>query len=306
MSNEIKLPARGYYVKGDKSPEVIKIQTALKSNGCWTDAAFSENFGPTTDSMVRKFQTEKGLKVDGKVGKDTLKLLGLQPVTASQPTTGEVSATEPEVVPTTQVDGRAPWMKFVLDEAKNYGGHDESKNPLNARIKNAYFTIKNEAVTPNTDPTKTSWCAAFASWVLQKAGYANPSSCRAREFDPAYDWNGAQEGDRKSGMRKIQTPVYGCIVVWKSEGGGHVGFYYGKTSDNKIVVLGGNQGNSLKFSNRSPNGDYSQTVVGYFLPEDYADNPKDVFAAADLNLDAVKLNKSSLLNKNAETDNSKT
>jgi hypothetical protein len=62
----------------------------------------------------------------------------------------------------------------------------------------------------------------------------------------------------------------------------------------------------LKFSNRSPNGDYSQTVVGYFLPEDYPDNPKDVFTAADLNLDAVTLNKSSLLNKNAETDNSKT
>ena len=122
MSNEIKLPARGYYVKGDKSPDVIKIQTALKSNGCWTDAAFSENFGPTTDSMVRKFQTAKSLEVDGKVGKDTLKLLGLQPVTSSQPVAAEVSTPEPEVVPAAPIDGRAPWMKFVLDEAKNYGG----------------------------------------------------------------------------------------------------------------------------------------------------------------------------------------
>ncbi|MDH4474265.1 MAG: TIGR02594 family protein [Fluviicola sp.] len=306
MSNEIKLPAKGYYEKGDNNPDIIKIQTALKSNGYWTDAAFSENFGPTTDSMVRKFQTDNGLGVDGRVGKNTLKLLGLQSAAGSQPIVEEVNTTEPEVNPTVTIDGRAPWMKVVLEEAKNYGGHDESKNPLNARIKSAYFSIKNEAVTPNTDPTKFSWCAAFASWVLQKAGFANPSTCRAREFDPAYDWNGGKEGDRKSGMRKIQTPVFGCIVVWKSNDGGHVGFYYGKTSDNKIVVLGGNQGNSLKFSNRSPNGDYNQTVVGYFLPEDYADNPNDVFTAADMNLDAVKLNKSSLLNKNAETDNSKT
>lgn len=306
MSNEIKLPSKGYYAKGDRGPEVINIQTALKSNGYWTDAAFSENFGPTTDSMVRQFQTAKGLKVDGKVGKDTLKLLGLQAASATEPVAEKDPSPAPAVNPAVSVEGRAPWMKIVMEEAKNYGGHDESKNPLNSRIKSAYFSIKNEAVTPNTDPTKTSWCAAFASWVLQKAGYANPSSCRAREFDPAYDWNGAQEGDRKSGMRKIQTPVFGCIVVWKSDGGGHVGFYYGKTSDNKIVVIGGNQGNSLKFSNRSPNGDYGQTVVGYFLPEDYPDNPKDVFTAADLNLDAVTLNKSAVLNKNAETDNSKT
>jgi uncharacterized protein (TIGR02594 family) len=306
MSNELKLPSKGYYEKGDRDPEVIKIQTALKTNGYWTDAAFSENFGPTTDAMVRKFQAEKGLGVDGRVGKNTLKLLGLQITAGTPPTTGEVTTPKPEVVPPAPVDGRAPWMKIVMEEAKNYGGHPESKNPLNARIKSAYFSIKNEAVTPNTDPTKFSWCATFASWVLQKAGYANPSSCRAREFDPAYDWNGAQEGDRKSGMRKIQTPVFGCIVVWKSNSGGHVGFYYGKTSDNKIVVIGGNQGNSLKFSNRSPNGDYNQTVVGYFLPEDYADNPKDVFTAVDMNLDAVKLNKSSLLNIYAETDSSKT
>lgn len=85
MSNDLKLPSRGYYMKGDQSPDMIKIQQALKDNGCWTTAAFSQNFGPTTDAMVRKFQAEKGLSVDGQVGKNTLIALGLETAAPVKP-----------------------------------------------------------------------------------------------------------------------------------------------------------------------------------------------------------------------------
>ncbi|WP_439480660.1 TIGR02594 family protein [Chryseobacterium aquaticum] len=200
------------------------------------------------------------------------------------------------------IEGRAPWMKIVLAEAKKYGGYDEGgNNELNKRIKSTYFTIPNEATNSQSDPSSISWCAVFASWCLQQVKFANPSTCRAREFDTEYVFEGAGNADKKlSHMRKITEPVYGCIVVWKnnSKGGGHVAFYYGKTKNGNIIPLGGNQGSSLQFSNRNPSGDYGQSVVGYFLPEDYPDNPLDKFTPEELNLDPGQLNKSGLLAKN--------
>jgi peptidoglycan hydrolase-like protein with peptidoglycan-binding domain len=73
---DITLHPRGYYKRGDKSPEIIKIQTALQAQGFWGNVAFNENFGPATDAAVRSFQQAKGLKVDGLVGTDSLKALG--------------------------------------------------------------------------------------------------------------------------------------------------------------------------------------------------------------------------------------
>ncbi|MGM5631700.1 CHAP domain-containing protein [Apibacter raozihei] len=200
-------------------------------------------------------------------------------------------------------------MKIVLDETKNYGGYDEGTEPLKSRIKNTYFTIKNEFTTNKTDPTKVSWCATFVSWCLQQAEYSNPSSCRALEFNPEYMHDGAGKPDRPSGMRKISNPVYGCIIVWKnnSGGGGHVAFHYGYTLSGNIVPIGGNQGNSLKFSNRSPKGDYGQKIVGYFLPEDYEDNPEDEFTEDEKKLSPTSLNSSSLLKTSSiEDDKGKT
>src|SRR6218665_59024 len=201
------------------------------------------------------------------------------------------------------IDGeRAPWMEVVLEEAKRYGGYYEGrKNVLNGRIKNEYFSIKNEATNSKSDPSKVSWCATFASWCLQKKGYANPSTCRALEFDPNYVHEGPGKEDKKlSHMREISEPVYGCIIVWKNTkgGGGHVAFYYGKTIDGNIIPIGGNQGSSLQFSNRKPNGDGGQKIVGYYLPEDYPDNANDKFKDEELKLDPEKLNKSDLLAKN--------
>jgi len=318
VTSTIKNHPRGYYKNGDSGPEIQEIQHALDAANFWTYNGFTNNFRGVTENAIIDFQRANGLKADGFVGVDTLNALASKKVAAPsvnyEPNEGPTKEVAPERlsahganVENTFIEGRAPWMKIVLDEAKNYGGHYENSDPLKSRIKNAYFTIANEYVNPTKSPANTSWCAAFASWVLQQTNFSNPSTCRAREFDPAYDWNGAKAGDRDSGMREIQEPVYGCIVVWRSNsGGGHVGFYYGKTAENKIVVIGGNQGNSLKFSQRHPNGDYGQKVVGYFLPENYTDNSKDAFTAADLNLNVVEMNKSSLLNKFAETDSSKT
>jgi hypothetical protein len=103
-------------------------------------------------------------------------------------------------------------------------------------------------------------------------------------------------------MRRISKPTYGCIIVWKniSGSGGHVAFFYGMTSDGYIIPLGGNQGDSLQFSKRHPNGDYKQKIIGYFLPDDYEDNPEDEFTKEELCLNPIQLNKSNLLAKHGQ------
>lgn len=68
----------GVVKRGDSGPNVIEIQKALKTVGLWPYyIPYSQNFGPTTDRIVRQFQKINGLVVDGKVGKTTLSRLGI-------------------------------------------------------------------------------------------------------------------------------------------------------------------------------------------------------------------------------------
>lgn len=62
---------------GDVGPHVIKIQVALDKAGCWPLDYYSDRFGPATDKAVRKFQKDNNLVIDGRVGQNTLELLGV-------------------------------------------------------------------------------------------------------------------------------------------------------------------------------------------------------------------------------------
>jgi uncharacterized protein (TIGR02594 family) len=83
---------------------------------------------------------------------------------------------------------------------------------------------------------ETPWCASFVSWVMTEAGLRNPNTARARDF-----LHYGQSLDR---------PFIGAIVVLSrgnSPTQGHVGFYMGERGDS-ILVLGGNQGNSVSIA----------------------------------------------------------
>jgi uncharacterized protein (TIGR02594 family) len=76
------------------------------------------------------------------------------------------------------------------------------------------------------------WCALFVNSCLAEAGVSGTGSLAARSFE-AYG-------------RQLVAPRYGCILVFKRKGGGHVGFYVGETADGKLLrVRGGNQNNSV-------------------------------------------------------------
>lgn len=67
--------ADGLLSIGDKGEVVRALQLALQNNGHPVSA--DGDFGPMTDQAVRGYQAEKGLAVDGKVGRVTGNRLGL-------------------------------------------------------------------------------------------------------------------------------------------------------------------------------------------------------------------------------------
>lgn len=67
------------FVESTMSGELVrKIQQALIDQGYLKIAKATNYFGPKTDAAVRAFQKAKGLKVDGKVGKNTYAALFTQ------------------------------------------------------------------------------------------------------------------------------------------------------------------------------------------------------------------------------------
>ena len=93
------------------------------------------------------------------------------------------------------------------------------------------------AVTYHVKTDEVSWCANFVCWCLEQCGIPSTRSARARSFE---HWG-----------VEIAQPIYGCVVVFwrgsKSSGKGHVALWVGETKK-YILVLGGNQSNTVKIS----------------------------------------------------------
>jgi len=77
VNNYPAFPA--YLRKGSKGVYVRQSQQKLRDRG-W-NIAVDGDFGPATDKIVRQFQKEKGLTVDGIVGPATWKAIFTSPVT---------------------------------------------------------------------------------------------------------------------------------------------------------------------------------------------------------------------------------
>lgn len=95
------------------------------------------------------------------------------------------------------------------------------------------------------------WCGLYAALVAQRAGKTIPTG-------PLYALNWATFGtavaqraglntakplDFKAGLRAS----LGDVLVFRREGGGHVGFYIGEDADH-YCVLGGNQSDSVSIT----------------------------------------------------------
>lgn len=154
--------------------------------------------------------------------------------------------------------GLVPWMNYALQEAKKYKGADES---VIQKTINYHKAIR--APLPNMQEGNP-WCASFVNWCLEQAGYpiANPKSAGVDDRRRLAD--GFRQVYKKGkGMTsnplftQISEPIYGAVaVVIRPEElikkgnrpGKHVGFVYGRSSRNEICVLGGNQSDTICFT----------------------------------------------------------
>lgn len=81
------------------------------------------------------------------------------------------------------------------------------------------------------------WCAIFANWALETAGFRGTRSASSQSF--RHDQN----------FIKLGGPSLGAIAVyWRdyiNSGIGHVGFYVGETEDH-VLTLGGNESDAVR------------------------------------------------------------
>lgn len=231
--------------KGDKGPHVKRLQYLLNivlnpSPGLVEDG----DFGAKTHDAVIRFQQLNSLKRDGVVGPQTWTALGQR--FAATPT--------PPSTPSTSGDsaGGSSWMAIAEAEL---GVHEVSLPGKHTQRIIEYHSATSLKATTDETP----WCSSFVNWVIQKAGYPGTNNALAKSW---LNW-GAE----------LSSPRYGAITVIKKKGassdqatgsstGFHVAFYVSSTAT-YLRLLGGNQGDQVKYSNFSLSG---YDVKGYRWP----------------------------------------
>jgi len=119
-----------------------------------------------------------------------------------------------------------PWMSIARGElgVKEATGNNDGKD-VEKYLKSGGI----EAGSP--------WCGSFVNWTMLESKI----KVNGVKENPnwALNWRGFGQ--------KLSKPAFGAIATMKRTEGGHVGFVAGITSSGKIVLLGGNQGDMVKY-----------------------------------------------------------
>jgi uncharacterized protein (TIGR02594 family) len=94
-----------------------------------------------------------------------------------------------------------------------------------------------------------AWCALFVNYCLISSKYPGNDSLWALDF--------AKYG------RKLTGPCLGAIATMARDGGGHVVFVLGRTTDGQLVGVGGNMTDAVRDDVYPPS-----RIVSYTYPED--------------------------------------
>ncbi len=156
----------------------------------------------------------------------------------------------PEVVGTNTQEPRL--NQLVSGQGPNTGNGiwDNASKQLGLKEGNPVLTDYLKKANPNLDPSVTPWCAGYVGSVLNASGLKGTGSLAAKSY--------LQFGN------PTENPTKGDIVVLNRTNDpslGHVGFYAGRDDKNNVLVLGGNQDNSVSVKPFSP-----QQVAGYRTP----------------------------------------
>lgn len=203
------------------------------------------------------------------------------------------------------IGNRAPWMEVALNEAKAMKGCYEGEEPMYTKAKSylVYCKIKAEPTNGDEGP----WCAAFMNWCISKT--KNAKNKPFSHLNSA----GSLAPINNNKYKKIGEPIYGCLVIYKATNGsgkGHTGFLFGKTKDNRFILLGGNQGDSIRFSSYGKSFTYNgitKAFEGFYIPADYEPKEADKLNDSDIYESVAEINKKfGIKNKNKTKSNKTT
>ena len=149
---------------------------------------------------------------------------------------------------------------WVTEARKHLGLKEEPGIGNNPTIVGWWKDIKRGGIKQDSVP----WCAAFVGSCLERVGIESTRFESAKSY---LQWG-----------RPLPEAVYGCIVVFTREGGGHVGFVVGKDTQGRLLVLGGNQSDSVSVAHFNV-----MRVAGYRWPTDITltDQPLPIMASTE-------------------------
>ncbi|MBX3443885.1 MAG: TIGR02594 family protein [Planctomyces sp.] len=194
-------------------------------------------FGDATHSAVLLLQQLKQLHPDGIVGPQTRSALGISSVRGSahqRPPTGSPN-----------------WMKVAIDEL---GVSEIQGARHNQRIVDYHQTTTLRAQTD-----EVPWCSSFVNWVMIQAGFPGTNNALAKSW---LNWGSKLEQGRYGAITVIKRIGKTSDAATGSGTGYHVGFYASGTTSS-VQLLGGNQGDQVKYSN-FPMSKYS--IEGFRWP----------------------------------------
>lgn len=113
-----------------------------------------------------------------------------------------------------------PWVA----RARDYLGVREIKGMEHNPVIVGFWKAARLAGIKNDE---VPWCAGFVGAMLESSNIRSARSDSSRAY---LGW-----GER------IDAPEYGCVVVFRRPGGGHVGFCVGVDLLGRLLILGGNQ-----------------------------------------------------------------
>lgn len=207
------------------------------------DAAIMVGGTPYFLSDMFRIEFETVAKMSNNIKMIDTKLNNLEGLaTTYQSETDLLRGTGAVTFDVTQLSGQAP--VDLINTAESVLGLNENKQKE---------TLTNflSAGGVEIDPSQTAWCAAFVNATLTKTGLDGTGALNARSF---LEWGTG-----------VDTPQLGDVVVLSrgdNPAQGHVGFFKGFDADGNILILGGNQGDSV--SVQSFNKD---RLLGYRRPD---------------------------------------
>ncbi len=197
-------------------------------------------FGSRTDAIVRDFQRKRGLGDDGIVGSKTWNAL----LVADAKNLGgmfvdrHVDIRPIEDISSESNSNPAPdagpaWMKIAHKE--------KGTNEVRGRAANPRIVVYHATTGLRARSDETAWCSSFVNWCLKQCGIRGTNSAGAASWK---GWASASAA-RHGAIAVIFNPAMARSSLTAT--GNHVAFLVEETKTH-WVLLGGNQGNSVKVS----------------------------------------------------------